>query len=187
MSAALIYYCSSSFACAEVTREFSSYDYISVLMLLYVSSYYYIHVSFPHTTTEVSSYYYMCPHTTVYTSVFLTSGFLILLHYCPNTTALLSCITVLILLYTRQFSSRQVFSYYCITVVMLLYMCPHTTNVHCMCPRTSLYKCPMPLYMCPPATVNTHTSIYIQVSSCYSTCALILRAFCYIHRRTWSL
>jgi hypothetical protein len=48
----------------------------------------------PHTTTHVSSYYYicvliqlhMCPHTTIYVSSYYYTCVLILLYMCPHTT-----------------------------------------------------------------------------------------------------
>jgi hypothetical protein len=73
-----------------------------------VSSYYYM---CPHTTIcflillHVSSYYYMCPHATIYVSSYYVS---LCYHIC-----------VLILLYVS--------SYYYIRVFILLNMCAHNT------------------------------------------------------------
>jgi hypothetical protein len=111
-----------------------------VLILLYVSSYYYICVLIllhmcPHRLQGqrvrelyVSSYYYMCPHTT-------TICVLILLHMCPHTTTYVSSYYYICVLigfkdsvsenYTFVLILLYVSSYYYICVLILLHMCPH--------------------------------------------------------------
>ncbi len=99
----------------------------------------------PHTTTYVSSYYYicvlvllhMCPHTTTYVSSDYNICVLILQHMCLHTTICVlilqymcphTTICVLILLYMCPHTSIYVSSYYYICVLVLLYVCPHTTT-----------------------------------------------------------
>jgi hypothetical protein len=85
--------------CPHTTIHASACCYVCVLMLLYVSSYYYMcphtamcpHATMcPHTTVCVSAYYYyMCPHTTM----------------CPHSTMCVSSyyyVCVLILLYDLE-------------------------------------------------------------------------------------
>ncbi len=70
----------------------------------------------------VSSYYYMCPHTTI----------------CVSSSYY---ICVLILLY----------SYYYICVLIQLHMCPHTrigVSSYYSCVLILLYMCPLVLYVC---------------------------------------
>jgi hypothetical protein len=70
----------------------------------------------------VSSYYYMCPHTTMYVSSYYHKCVLILQYMCLHTTVYVSsyyCKCVLMLLYVS--------SYYYICVLILLYTCPHTS------------------------------------------------------------
>jgi hypothetical protein len=116
--------------CAEGIAP--SYYCICVLILLYMC---------PHTTVYVSSYYYMCPHTTI--------CFLILLCMCPHTTVYVS-------------------SYYYVCVLILLYMCPHTTIcvliLLYMCPHTTIYVSSY-YYMCPHTTGYVSSYIPLYVSS----------------------
>jgi hypothetical protein len=85
--------------CPHPTTYVSSYYYIRVLTLPYMSAYYYIilpHMR-PHATTHPSypssCYYiyvlmllYMRPHTTTYVSSYYYTCVLILLHMCPHTS-----------------------------------------------------------------------------------------------------
>ncbi len=62
----LLYVSSYYYVCPDTTIYVSSY---------YVSSYYYIFVLIllclcPHATKCVSSHYYICPHTTIYVSAY---------------------------------------------------------------------------------------------------------------------
>jgi hypothetical protein len=91
-----------------------------LLILLYVSAYYYICVRIlhicPYTTTYLSTYYCICPHTTVYKQCPVRRRSLLY----PTTTA------VRILLHLS--------SHYCIHAVSTLsakpycYICPHPTT-----------------------------------------------------------
>jgi hypothetical protein len=59
----LLHVSSYYYMCPHTTTHVFSYNHTCVLILLHVSSYYYM---CPHTTTCVSSSYCMCPHTTTY-------------------------------------------------------------------------------------------------------------------------
>ena len=82
---------------------------------------------------NVSSYYHMCPHTTIYVSSY---------YY----------ICVRILLY-GVFILLHVSSYYHICVLTLLYICPQTT----MCPHTTTCVLIL-LSMCPHTTTHVQAS-----------------------------
>ncbi len=103
----------------------------------------------------VSSYYYMCPHTTLYVS----SSYYVSSYYC---------ICVLLLLHMS--------SYYYICVLILLYMCPHTT----ICVLILLYpvctgqQYPLPLLDTRASQEYMSSYYYIYVSSYYYVCVLIL-------------
>jgi hypothetical protein len=118
----------------------SSYCYICVLILLYMSR---------HTTIYVSSYCYMCRHTAICVSSYCYICVLMLLYMCPH-TAMYVC--VLILLCMCPHSAMYVSSYCYLRVLILLCMCPHSAvyvSSYCnMCPHTA--------YMCP------HTATYVS-------------------------
>ncbi len=83
----------------------------------------------PHTTTYVSSYYYIC--------VILLTCFHTLLHMCPH-----AAIHVSSYCYVSAYCLR-VSANYNIYVRILLHMCPHTNIcvliLLYMCPQTAMY------------------------------------------------
>ncbi len=111
----------------------------------------------PHTTTYVSSYYYVCVLVLLYICVLVL---LVSSHYymCPHTTIYVSSfyyICVLILLYMSSCYSMCPH-----TTVSSYYMRPHTgeqvsrdPSRKCMCPRTTT--------MCPHTTIQVSTCVLI--------------------------
>ena len=81
----------------------------------------------PH--TAVSSYYYMCPHITIYASSYY--------YICPHTTIYVSSHSYICVLKPGQF--YRIPKHYSSEYV-LLYMCPQTatyvSTCYCMCPHT---------------------------------------------------
>jgi hypothetical protein len=110
--------------CVPVLRAY-------VLMLLYVSSCYYICVLMLRyifvlmllctRTIYVTSHYCMCPHTTELMSPRR-------LYMCPHPA---ECVSSYYYVSSHYYmclhTAIYVSSYYCICVLMLLYKCPHTT------------------------------------------------------------
>ena len=123
------------------------------LILLHVSSLYYMcHLAPLSRSILVSSYYYMCPHTTVYVSCSAS-----LLRVSSNYS-----ICVIILL-------NMLYYYMCLRTTILLYMSSYYT----MCPHTST---------CPQTTIFVSPSAALLLHVCHHTtiCVLILVSYCYI-------
>jgi hypothetical protein len=125
----------------------------------------------PHSTLDVSAYYYICVRILLYVSSYY--------YMCPHTAV---CVLILLC----------VSSYHYICVLTLLCLCFHTTRYvsayHYMCPHTTicilillcvlilLHMCPhtttcvlILLYMCPHTTTYVSSYYTIHVSSTSSS------------------
>jgi hypothetical protein len=166
---------------------------ICVLILLYVSSYYYMcpHTMCPHTTICVSSYYYMCLHTNLCASSYCYVCVLIpvaaLLQLCCSWGSLYDrCICVVILCFLIPVAA--LLQLCCSSVaaeapfmigVYASYMCPHTAIcVLILLYVSSYYYVSSYHYMCLHTTICVLILLYVSSYYCMcphtTICVLIL-------------
>jgi hypothetical protein len=134
----------------------------------------------PRPTVNVSSYYYMCPHTScniINDAIHHYRLPCTTMYVSSNYTIVLVLLCVLILIYTSTTPSATTgfrgYYYY----VIVLYVCPHTRLLY-MCPDTSVCMSSYAPGMC--VLILLHVCPHTRVCVCFDTtiCVLELLHMC---------
>ena len=158
----LLVFCPHTTTCVLILLHVSSYYYICVLVLLPLFCRQLIHADLPFLLYMCP---HMCPHTTTYVSSYYYIRVLILLplfyrqlihaaphsllYMCPHTTTTMFCYTCVLRIYHWQHTRLLLcYVYYC--------RIPHTTTVESLLLYASSYYYDILLYMCLHISVTSH-------------------------------